>query len=50
MPAQSGIESAQGNDDHVQPAGAVQRLDTHIQAMDAQLQSFKEIKPALAPA
>jgi len=31
-----------------QPGDPVQRLDAHIAAMDARLQSLKEVKPALA--
>jgi hypothetical protein len=31
-----------------QPANPVQRLDTHISAMEARLQSLKDVKPALA--
>ena len=31
-----------------QPASPVQRLDTHISAMEARLQLLKEVKPALA--
>ena len=34
--------------DATPPAGPVQRLDTHIAAMEARLQSLKEVKPALA--